>query len=162
MRHFPQHRITSGFTFEEKVGPPDVLTSAIGHLICEFSRLERWLDIHIANLSGTEDRAALDQLRELTFPSKLSVLLDLAPRRIDKADAESIEMLRELVGLCQEAQQHLDHVMDSAWSWDFASVALQSNDGQIITADHIMDLADFVSNVASDLEEWPAASGEAT
>ncbi len=162
--------IASGKTYEERVGAPDSVTSALGHVVLAFSWLEQIASRVIVGRLRADELAGYTVAAELSFGSKIHLIASLARLRdgdLERPDPAPIDPTRldGVVAECFRAEELRNRLMHSFWE----SVPLQPDQmvrfkrsakarhglrDQVETVDAaaILDVADFIDHAASGLE----------
>lgn len=165
---------STGQTFEERIGPPDACTSALGHVTVGFSWLEKSLDNHISDLAKLSPEIAPALTAELPFKTKVSVLSSLVrhqpPIRNFNCDSEDpAEIWDDILKMLYTCEDHRNRLVHSHWSQHWSQqiagkiqrtkTTAKAKHGirvtsETLTAGYLLDVYDYILNVQCVLDEY--------
>jgi hypothetical protein len=155
-------------SFEERCGPPDECTSALGHVIVGFSWLEESLDKHIAELSQISSRAAPALTAELPFKTKVSILSSLVQLDpplcvFNSGSVHSMDEWRDIIKMIATAEELRNKLVHSKWSSGGqeirrTKITAKATRGvrvvsEVLSSDYLFDVYDYILNVQWVLDE---------
>jgi hypothetical protein len=159
----------SGHSFVERLGTPDPMSAAIGHIALNFSALEAHLTETLGRLADVDEGWGRLLTAALSFEAKLQLLDErvrlLAPTGMfNTGDVDPLELFAELRTQCARAAQLRAQVLDPAraeamlahlangWarppSHDLAEIEA------MVDPNVLLDVADFIGMVTEDLREF--------
>ena len=118
MRHYDEFTY-AGYSFEERVGPPDPISAAVGRIALNFAVLEADLGGILNRLLEGDEGWGGRLMPPLSFEATLECLEDrvrlLAPTRVfNTGDVDPFELFAELRSQCVHAAQLRAQVLDPA------------------------------------------------
>ncbi len=162
--------IASGKSFEERVGSPDAVTSALGLLVLAFAWLEEVLSLSVMRVLSNEEMAGRAVVAELAFGKKLHLLASLVRlnpcgRHFNSRAPDPLSELEALITDCFRAEELRNRALHSMW----LSVPLEPDsmqrfkisakakrgiqtDTEILDSAAILDVVDFMDRTADSLE----------
>jgi hypothetical protein len=161
-----------GFTrtessFQDRAGPPDELSAAVGHVVFAFSSLSARLDSEIVKLLGGDPQAAELVLRTIPFQSKVNAMGALVShlsehRRFNNGAAPLADVLVNLMSLCDEAEVRRGQMVEAAWeglpylvpTGTRRRVTRSGAEADDVDAAHAKDVADFIIGVEMHVQEF--------
>jgi hypothetical protein len=157
-------------TFAERVGHPDEVTSALGHVFIGFSWLEQSLERHVAELAKLGPSVAPALSTEMSFESKVAVLsnlvrLQLPLRKFNTGTEDSNEVWGDFLRMlseCEKLREKFLHDCLSPCEGEpscLTRTTVSASRGVIVmsedlTADHLLDAYDYILNVDWGLNEF--------
>jgi hypothetical protein len=161
----------SGETFKERVGEPDSLEAAVGKIVMNFADLEEVADRELRYLEELWLGHPVVDSATITFNQKIqrigisvSKLKDIL--LFNRGSAPADELFGELKHNCIQADALYRQVMTARWGrrYDNGAIEVQAKDhlsGEegdsltgALTADQLLDVADFIGLAEWDLEEF--------
>jgi hypothetical protein len=168
---------SSGESFEARVGAPDPMSAAIGRIALNFAALEAHLTQTLGRLDVDEGWGRL-LTAALSCEAKLQLLDErvrlLAPTGMfNTGDIDPLELWAELRAQCARAAQLRAEVLDPAQAEAMLTHILRGRSrrglGQAqpgltgtdrrLGPDELLDVADFISMVTMDIEEFFDSGG---
>jgi hypothetical protein len=175
MRHYDPFQY-SGYSFEERVGPPDPMSAAIGYIAINFTALEDHLAATLNHLLEGDERWTLLLTAGLSFEEKLQLLDErvhlLAPTRaFNTGDVDAVELFAELRTRCAQAARLRAQVLDPATAEEMLTQIVRGQGRRspgrhrqtqrslkgtdmIVDPGALLDVSDFISTVITELEEF--------
>lgn len=163
----------TGFSFQERIGPPDEITSALGHLVQNFSRVEFEIQCGISALAGLEKEVAGILTAELSFISRVHVLGALIRRNPNHPALNpwlptALESWAELERQCFRAAEIRNTLVHSVWHGDGNEIPVRAfhrresvrgkkgyrSVESEVSAAEILDAADFLSGLSGYIGEF--------
>ena len=173
MKHFEEFG-RSPMTFFDRAGTPDEFSCAIGHIAINFSELEDQLGKGITTILGAHNASGEIVISELSFRSKVHVFASIVRESVRKGTrafnigyAPFDEILRELSANCFKAAELRNTIMHSSWRGPYllnekairTKPSARSKAGfqlstQEVDSAHLLDIAEFIICVATDVETF--------
>ena len=161
----------SGETFKDRAGEPDAFEAAVGKIAMNFADLEQVADRELRYLEELRLGRPVVDSAAITFNQKIqrigvsvSHLKDIL--RFNRGSAPADELFGELKHNCIQADALYRYVMHANWGRrrDNGSIEIlaagecvreESNECVgALTADHLLDIADFIGLAEWDLEDF--------
>jgi len=170
MKHYEAFKIT-GETFEER-SSVDTFSCAIGRIALNFSNLEDKLEEGIRKMLAVDNTIAEIVSAEISFKQKLYIFSSLIKHlsktiRFNTGYAETSELLPELIANCFKAEELRNKILHSTWKGFYLAelkairqkITSKAKQGHRVTKEEIdsgylLDVSDFISCVALDVEEF--------
>jgi len=176
MKHYPGFIITHQ-TFAERIGLPDEFSAAVGRVTLSFSDLESALSDSIEKLLKLDFTTAQIITAELSFKNKVHLFASLvrnmsSTHKFNTGNAPVSEVLDELVACLFRAEQLRNQVFHSSYSRPDLSdsvkrqkITAKATKGfqiqeQSVDSSYILDVADFIGEMATSLIEFLWGFGE--
>ncbi len=159
-KHFEQFQ-DSGSSYEDRA-KPNPFYDALGRLMVNFSELEDALSLAIQSLLKTDPQTSVILTADLSFRAKVQMANVLYRQRHIKY----LDVLRELVALCFEAEELRNRITHSSWAYSRDPTlfrrrkpSARTRSGfrmaeENITPDKMMDVADFIAYTAEMVDNF--------
>lgn len=162
--------ISSGISFEGKIGKPGKFYAALGHIVESFSFLDETLSNVIILLLDIENNLGYILTAELSYKTKINIfgsLIKLNIEKYKKSSHEDIEaQFKELLSLCNKAEELRNQIMHSSYVADRYRIktTAKAKKGlkktiEGVNPDNLLDIADFIARVGLHVEEFPMVLG---
>jgi len=156
-------------TFEERCGPGYEFDAALGCIVVGFSLLERTLSNVITLMLGVSAGLGEIVTAELSFRNKVNLFASLFKHGIDsysQRETDIEQRFEELMTLINKAEELRNKALHSLYvvrrfrvkTTAKARKGLQKKIEKT-NENHLLDVADFIFNVASSVEEFPLFIG---
>lgn len=162
----------TGETFAERTGEPTEFDAALGRIVLAFSYLEDSVRNVICLLLQSDLRVGVIVTAEIGFRQRLDVLASLVRHRWGSATSPSepkvIAELKQLLRICRRAEELRNQHLHSGYSRTARTKTSAKADHGLrvsvepTSADILLDVADYIVNVAMTVEEFPLSLGLAT
>src|ERR1700722_1006053 len=163
----------SGDSFVERIGEPEELDAAIGRVALGFSFLEDTARNVIVLLSAADSKVGHIMTAELSFRQKIDVLASLVWHRLpmmaesDRSlnNPETKEHLKELILICRRAEELRNTYLHSYYAGpERLKLSAKAKHGlkvhrETVDAGLVLDVADFIVYVGTELEGLPLILG---
>ena len=168
MKYF-NDTISSGQTFEERIGDPDKFDASLGRIVEGFSFLERTLSNVIILILDVTNEIGNIITAELSYKNKINLFSSLFKNNIDifkKVHSDIETQFTELLSLCNKAEEIRNQIIHSSYVSDRyrVKVTAKAKKGlnknvEEVNPDHLLDIADFIVYVGMSVEAFPLVLG---
>lgn len=163
-------KITSGDSFEDRIGEPEKFDASLGKIVEGFSFLEEALSNIIILLLGVENDLGYILTAELSYKNKINLFASLIKYNIEKykkTSHDDIEtQFKELLYLCNKAEELRNQIIHSNYVANRYRIKLSAKAKkglkktiEEINPDYLLDIADFIIGVGTDVEGFPLILG---
>lgn len=168
MKYF-NDTISSGQTFEERIGDPDKFDASLGRIVEGFSFLERTLSNVIILILDVTNEIGNIITAELSYKNKINLFSSLFKNNIDifkKVHSDIETQFTELLSLCNKAEEIRNQIIHSSYVSDRyrVKVTAKAKKGlnknvEEVNPDHLLNIADFIVYVGMSVEAFPLVLG---
>lgn len=153
-------------SIKEKIGYPDEFGFAIGRVVTHFAYLEDILKMMIRFLLKLDSKPADIVMSELSFKNLTNIFASLIKNSFAEGlDNKVTEELSEIIYLIGLSEEYRNTVIHSSYAYNRHRIKKTAKKeglkitSEVISADYIFDVADFMIEVADVLTNVPFLLG---
>lgn len=162
-----ENYLLAGNSFKDRVGEASEFDAALGQVLIAFSVLERNLSEVVTILLDLSPDMGQIVTAEQSFRGLVNLMSSIVKYKTERGDFnidsdESYKEIQEILKLCFKAEEHRNQVVHSRYMLDQFRIKTTAKakhglrtTSESVSSESILDISDFISNVAIGVEEIP-------